>query len=352
MTAAPNWQNRTLFVADNIHILRGMNSQSVDCIATDPPFNAKRLFNAPLGSRAARQRFDDRWRWDEVTDEWHDPIASDHPAIKEIIEAAATIEGGGIDHSTGRISTGQTRNSIAAHLAWMAPRVVEMHRVLKPTGTLWLQCDTHAKSYMRLVLDAVFGRNLFVNELVRRRAPAKSDARTRLANNHDTILIYEKRKGQRKWRPSYEPYDLQRLQRDYTKDEMKRLSEDDQKTLKNYKYVEGPRRYRLDNLTSPQKNRPNLTYEFLGVTRVWRWTRERMEKAHKDGLVVQVKPGAVPQFKRYLDQQRGRLRDDCWMDVPDTDRNEEGWTTRKSLHLYTRIVECATDIGDVVLDPF
>ena len=227
-----------------------------------------------------------------------------------------------------------------------------MHRVLKPTGTLWLQCDTHANSYMRLLLDAVFGRNLFVNELVRRRAPAKGDAKTRLANNHDTILIYEKQRGRRKWRPSYEPYDLKRLQRTYTKDELKRLPEADRKTLKDYKHWDGARRYGLDNLTSPQKNRPNLTYEFLGFMRVWRWTRDRMEAAHAKGLVVQERPGTVPRRKKYLDEQPGRLRDDCWMDVPDTDRNEEGWTTRKSLDLYSRIVECATDIGDVVLDPF
>lgn len=70
--AEPNWNNRTLFVADNIRVLRGMNSESVDCIATDPPFNKKRIFNAPLGSKQAKQRFDDRWRWDEVTDEWQD----------------------------------------------------------------------------------------------------------------------------------------------------------------------------------------------------------------------------------------------------------------------------------------
>lgn len=140
--AEPNWNNRTLFVADNIRVLRGMNSESVDCIATDPPFNKKRIFNAPLGSRQAEQRFDDRWRWDEVTDEWQDLIATDHPAIKEIIEAAVVIEGGSIDHRTGKIDTGRTRNSIAAFLAYMAPRVIEMHRVLKPTGVLFMQCDT------------------------------------------------------------------------------------------------------------------------------------------------------------------------------------------------------------------
>ena len=80
----PNWKNRTLFVADNIKILRGMDSESVDCIATDPPYNSKRVYFAPLGSRAAGQRFKDCWRWDEVTDDWQDVLATDHPKIKEL----------------------------------------------------------------------------------------------------------------------------------------------------------------------------------------------------------------------------------------------------------------------------
>ena len=190
--AEPNWNNRTLFVADNIRILRGMNSESVDCIATDPPFNKKRIFNAPLGSRQAEQRFDDRWRWDEVTDEWQDLIATDHPAIKEIIEAAVVIEGGSIDHRTGKIDTGRVRNSIAAYLAYMAPRVVEMRRVLKPTGVLFMQCDTEANSYLRLLLDAVFGRRNLINEITRRRVEAKGYPTRRLPANSDTILAYGK----------------------------------------------------------------------------------------------------------------------------------------------------------------
>ena len=184
----PNWKNRTLFVADNIRVLRGMDSATVDLIATDPPFNTKRLFNAPLGSRTAQQKFDDRWRWDEVTDEWHDVIAADHPAIKEIIEAAAVIECGSIDPHTGKVSTGRTKNSIAAYLAYMAPRVVEMRRVLKPTGVLFLQCDSKANSYLRLLLDAVFGRNNMINMIARRHAIAKGLATRRLPNNHDTLF--------------------------------------------------------------------------------------------------------------------------------------------------------------------
>lgn len=333
----PNWQNRTLFVRDNAQILRGMNSESVDCIATDPPFNSKRAYFAPLGSRAAGQRFNDVWRWDEVTDEWQDVIAADHPKIKELIEAAAVIEGGSIDPLTSNISTGRIKNSIAAYLAWMAPRVVEMHRVLKPTGVLFMQCDIHANSYLRLLLDAVFGRSRLINEIVRRKAFAKSDATRRLPINSDTIFAYGKG-NQWKWRSSYEPYKLDDL---------------DEKTRKQYKKLDADgRRYQLDNLTSPQKNRPNLTYEFLGVTRVWRWTRERMEKAYAEGRVVQVAPGRVPRFKRYLDEQPGRKRDNIWLDIVQPDSNDSQWSTRKPVSLYKRLIECATDEGDLVLDPF
>ena len=333
MTA--NWPNRSLFVADNIHILRGMNSESVDCIATDPPFNAKRVFNAPLGGKAAAQRFDDRWRWDDVTDEWQDLIATDHPAIKEIIEAAAVIEGGSIDHRTGKIATG-AKNSIAAYLAYMAPRIVEMRRVLKPSGVLFLQCDGEANAYLRLLLDSVFGRARLINEIVRRRTEAKNDPTRRLAKNHDVVLAYGKRDGW-KWNPPYEPYDMANL---------------DAKTLSQYSKIEGGRRYQLDNLTSPQKNRPNLTYKFLGVTRVWRWTRERMEAAYAAGRVVQAAPGRVPRYKRFLDEQPGRKRDDIWLDVAQPGNSAADWSTRKPVSLYRRLIECATDPGDTVCDPF
>ena len=151
--AAP--ATRTLYVCDNLPVLRGLNTDSVDLIATDPPFNAKRVFNAPLGSKAAGQRFDDRWRWDEVTDEWFDLIADEHRGVKEVIEAAAVIEGGEIT-TAGEIRTGRIKNSTAAFLCWMSPRLIEMARIIKPTGSLYLHCDDAADSYLRLLLDAIF----------------------------------------------------------------------------------------------------------------------------------------------------------------------------------------------------
>ena len=186
---------------------------------------------------------------DEVTDEWHDLIASEHAAIKEIIEAAAVIEGGSVTLGTGKIDTGRTKNSIAAYLAYMAPRIVEMRRILKPTGVLFLQCNWEANSYLRFLLDAVFGRDRMINEIAWKSHPSKGLAKKRLPRNHGVILVYG-RTTKWKWNPSYEPYDLKNL---------------DEKTLAQYDKMDRGRRYQLTALTNPNRNRPNLTYEFLGV---------------------------------------------------------------------------------------
>ena len=106
--------NRLLYIADNLRVMRGLESESVDLIATDPPYNAKRIFNAPLGSSAAKARFDDRWTWDEVAGEWSDVLGAEIPAIRELIEAIAAIEGGTVSHDTGAIDTGRVKNSLAA----------------------------------------------------------------------------------------------------------------------------------------------------------------------------------------------------------------------------------------------
>lgn len=185
----PNWKNRTLFVCDNLPVMRGMNSDSIDLIATDPPFDTKRIHNAPLGSRAAQQEFDDRWRWDDVTDEWQDLIAADYPAVRKLIESAVIIEGGTVDERTGKIDTGKTKNSVAAYIAWMAPRLIEMHRILKPEGTLYLHCNHAANSYLRLLLDSIFGKNRFRNEVIwcyRGGGVPKLD----FARKHQTIFRY------------------------------------------------------------------------------------------------------------------------------------------------------------------
>ena len=130
----------------------------------------------------------------------------------------------------------------------------------------------------------------------------------------------------------------------------------DEKTARKYCHSDPDGRiYRFDNLTNPNPNRPNLTYEFLGVKRVWRWTKERMEDAYKNGIVVQTKPRAVPQLKRYLDEQEGRPIDTVWTDIPPINyqaRERLGYPTQKPLALLDRIVKASSNENDIVLDAF
>lgn len=179
---------RLLYICDNLPVLRGLNTDSVDLVATDPPFNARRVFNAPLGSKAAGQRFDDRWRWDQVTDEWFDLIVDEHRGVKEVIEAAAVIEGGDVTR-TGEIRTGRIKNSMAAFLCWMAPRLIELARVLKLTGSLYVHCDQTANAYLKLLLDAIFTRKNFRNEIIWCYT-GPSAAKNHFPRKHDTILFY------------------------------------------------------------------------------------------------------------------------------------------------------------------
>src|SRR5438132_4002939 len=235
------------------------------------------------------------------------------------------------------------RNSpMMAYLAMMAPRLVELHRVLKESGSLYLHCDPTASSYLRLLLDGIFGAENLRNEVIWKRTIAKGLTSKRLPRNHDIILSYQKT-NDAFWNEDeiFQPYDETNL---------------DEKTAGKYCHRdENGRLYRLDSLINPNPNRPNLTYEFLGVTRVWRWTKERMQRAYEAGLVVQTKAGTVPQGKRYLDKQRGRPLDDVWADIPPLNSQaieRLGYPTQKPLALLERIITLATNPGDTVLDPF
>lgn len=323
--------NRILYVCDNLRVMRGMDSESVDLIATDPPFNSKRSFNAPLGSKAAKQRFDDRWRWDDVADEWHDLLAADHPAVKEVVEAAVVIEGGQV---TDRgIETG-IENSIAAFLAWMAPRVIEMRRILKPTGSLYLHCDPAANSYLRLLLDAVFGRGNFRNEIVWKRTSSHGDSKG-LGSVHDTILHYS-------------ASDLYIYNRQYQ-------PHDPSYVASHYRRIDGKgRRYRTDNVTAGGLSGGGYEYEWNGVKKVWRYPEHRMQELHDAGRLHYTRTGN-PEYIRYLDESKGSPLQSIWLDVPPVNsqaKERTGWQTQKPLALYQRIIEASSNEGNLVLDPF
>ena len=316
----PNFSDKTIWTGDNIDILRGLNSESVDLIYLDPPFNSNRDYEAPVGSAAAGAAFKDTWTLSDLDVAWMGLIADEHPAIYKTLETA------GLTHGKG----------MQSYLCMIAVRLLEMRRVLKDTGSLYLHCDTTASHYLKLMLDAVFGEERFGNEIVWQRSNPKGLAFTRFARNHDVILRVTK-SDKAVWNPIYAAHKPDSVKKHY-----------------NRRDTDG-RLYQLTSLTNPNKDRPNLTYEFLGVTRVWRWTRERMQQAYEDGLVVQTKPGNVPRFKRYLDEQRGVPVGDVWTDIRPLQGNSKeykGYPTQKPLALLERIIKASSNEGDVVLDPF
>ena len=320
--------NRTLFLEDNLPVLRGLDSDSIDLIATDPPFN--KGVPAFTGTTKAGENveFKDVWNWnDDVHVDWINDLRQRHPSLYNVIHYANTAAG----------------DDMGAFLCWMAVRVLEMHRVLKDTGSLYLHCDQTASHYLKAMMDAIFGRKNFRNEIIWKRTTAKSNASRGLPVNDDRILRYSKGDAS-VWNADAVriPYDMDNL---------------NEKTSKKYRYKDSDGRlYRLDNLSAPaQDPSSNLTYEVMGVTRTWRWTRERMQKAIEDGIVVQSRPGTVPSLKRFLDEQKGRMLSTVWTDINPLNSQaieRTGYPTQKPLALYKRMIEASSNPGDMVLDPF
>lgn len=171
-----NWLNRTLFHGDNLRFLRALNSESVDLIATDPPFNKGRDFHATPDSLAAGAKFQDRWSWErDVHEEWTDQITDDHPRLMEAIESARYAYSDGM----------------GAFMCFMAVRLLAMHRVLKSTGSIYLHCDPTASHYLKAVMDAIFGWRNFKNEIVWCYKSGGASKR-HFARKHDIILLYAK----------------------------------------------------------------------------------------------------------------------------------------------------------------
>lgn len=319
----------TLYYGDNLDIMkRYICDESIDLVYLDPPFKSNQnynvLFKEKNGSQAASQirAFEDTWTWSQDDEAVYADLVTKGGKVSDCLQAFRTFLG---------------PCDMLAYLVMMSPRLVELRRVMKPTGSIYLHCDPAASHYLKMLMDAVFGPQHFINEIIWKRTNAKGLAFTRFAGNHDTILRYSCREKWT-WNPIYTEHDPEYLR-------------------KFYRHVEPStgRRYRLADLTNPNKNRPNLTYELLGITRVWRWTKDRMMEAYKQGLVVQSAPGRVPVLKRYLDEQEGTPVDDIWTDIlPVQSQAKErlGYPTQKPEALLERIIRASSNEGDIILDPF
>ncbi len=323
-----------LYFGDNLQVLReSIADESVDLIYLDPPFNSKRdynlLFKSPKGqqSEAQIEAFKDSWSWgDQAEKELDELTKQSNTDVALVMNALVSFLG---------------RNDMMAYLTMMANRLLEMHRVLKATGSLYLHCDPSASHYLKIVLDAVFGKTNYRTEISWKRQSAHNDAkqgRRQYGNVRDVIFFYTK-SNEWTWHWQYLPYD-----KDYT-----------DKFYRHKEPISG-RFFQLGDLTapggaSPQKRNPH--YEFLGVTRYWRFTKANMQKMYERGEIVQTSPGAVPRHKRYLDEAPGVSLQNSWDDVFPTAQSESlGYPTQKPLRLLNRIIETSSNPGDVVLDPF
>jgi len=322
----------TLFYGDNLDILRRyVSDESVDLIYLDPPFNSNAdynvLFAEHSGQRAAAQikAFEDTWIWDTNAARTYEDTVERGGRVSEAMQACRKLLGG---------------SNLMAYLAMMTPRLVELHRALKQSGTLYLHCDPTASHYLKIMLDAIFDPRMFRNEIVWRRTTAKAHNSLRFSRAHDVLLSYAKSE-----RAAF--HLLYAKHRDEYLDS-------------HYANVEPDtgRRYQLDNLINPNPNRPNLTYEFppgSGTVKVWRWTKGRMSEAFAAGRIVIPKDGGVARFKRYLDEQEGTPMTDVWEDIPPINSQAQerlGYPTQKPEALLDRVISAGSVPGDVVLDPF
>ncbi len=328
--AAPNWQNRTLFHGDNLPFLRAMNSNSVHLIATDPPFNKGKDFHATPDSLAAGASFQDRWSWEkDVHEEWVDKITDDYPRLMEAIESARYA------HSDG----------MGAFMCFMAVRLLEMRRVLKTMGSLYMHCDPTASHYLKAVMDAIFGWKNFRNEIIWKRSANPKGSQHEMARFSpftDTILYYARSHESKINVDTIRiPLTLEELAKKYPyKDEHGR-------------YADGP------ILRSESMGlRPNLVYSYKGFTpgpAGWRVNQETLEEIDKKGNLAWTKTGGVRRKLRPSDIEKGKPIGSLWDDIaPINSQAKEriGYPTQKPLALYERIIKASSNEGETVCDPF
>jgi len=321
-----------LHYGDNLDVLRGFAPECVDLVYLDPPFNSNAsynvLFRSPQGQESPAQieAFEDTWHWGEQAErEFRELLHQENTDVANMMSALRAFLG---------------ENDMMAYLTMMANRLLKLHTVLKPTGSLYLHCDPTASHYLKIVLDGVFGKECFCNEIIWQRTGAKAHAYTRFSSSHDVIFFYAK-SFEATWNPQYTPHRKEYIESHYGQVEKKT-----------------GRRYTLGDLLNPNHDRPNLTYEFpvgSGQVRVWRWTKERMMKALEDGRIYFPPKGGVPRFKRYLDEMAGTPLTTVWTDIPPINSQAQerlGYPTQKPLALLERIIAASSNPGEVVLDPF
>lgn len=361
-------QDGTLYYGDNLPILRNIATASVDLVYLDPPFNSDAVYNVTMsgaGDAAAQiHAFDDTWRWSPETAAAYDHLVRDGGLPPLAAEALAAV----------RALTGES--PLAAYATTMAPRLVELHRVLKPTGNLFLHCDPTASHYLKVMLDAVFGPKQFRNEIIWRRTGNHSPSRS-FGPIHDTILFYA-RGPKAYFAKTVRPYTKEHVEDRYTKQADGRFkftsggnvltgpgSGDGESSMpwRGFDPAAKRRHWAMPGFVSEQ-----MPEDFEGLSPL-----QKMEAAYQAGL-IEILPGrAWPEPVRYLTEASGERLPDIWAFQPGTggvlygtddpidldvaylgptSPERLGYPTQKPVGLLKRIIDAACPPDGVVLDPF
>lgn len=325
-------QPNTLYYGDNLPVLREhFPDACVDLIYLDPPFNSNRSYNVlfkeagATGSPAQIEAFEDTWHWSQAAQHAFEEVAlhgTDNTArlLKAMVDALG-------------------HNDVTAYLSMMAVRLIELRRVLKPTGSIYLHCDPTASHYLRVLMDSIFGPRNFRNEIIWKRANAHNDPKG-YGRVSDTILYYIM-SSDSTWHTGHTPY-----REDYYESHFQRD--------KNGRF------FRTVPLDAPRHGlgSPNLLYDWHGklpaASRTWAVRREIMEEYERNGLLRYTRTG-TPTLLQYADEMPGVPLQNIWTDIPPVNpqaRERLGYPTQKPLALLERIITASSSVGDVVLDPF
>ena len=325
-----NFKPATIWTGDNLEIMRGMNSACVDLIYLDPPFNSGDEYKAPVGTPAEGANFLDIWHMDLIKHEEHGELAEKHPKLYSAIDAAGSSAG----------------ESVRAYLIFMGLRMLEMQRVLKPTGSIYLHCDPTAGHYLKICMDAVFGLANFRNEIVWKKNNGGKGSQhqpKKFGSIGDRILFYGATVDASK--PDIAvPFD-----------------QEDPETLRKFPKVDKKgRRYNTATPLFSSRSmgaRPKLCYEWRGFKNPhpsgWRLSKARLEEEFAKGN-VRIEGGKLER-RTYLDESKGKQLEDIWMDIPfvsGASKERTGYPTQKPTELLERIIKASSREGELVFDPF
>jgi DNA modification methylase len=331
-------ETNVLYYGDNLDILRKyIPDASIDLVYLDPPFNSNRDYNVIFkdesgrGSDAQLLAFEDTWHWGPGVDSTYRYLtntALHHGRVPDSVSAVV-----------GALRQGLGTNQMTAYLVEMAVRLVELYRVLKPSGSLYLHCDPTASHYLKLLLDAIFGPENFKNEVIWKRTSAHSSAK-RYGPVHDVLLFFGKSDAMH-WVGGDQPYDPDYVAKRFTRG--------------------GDRPWKDADLTGSGVRHGETGLEWRGFNptllgRHWGYPPSELDRLDAAGLIYWPKTsGKWPRLKRYLDESRGVPLQDVWTDIaPVNSQAKErlGWDTQKPLALLERVVLASSDVDSVVLDPF